>query len=489
MSFFKPLYIAAICSFSVITSFTSCDDDVTSIGQTILPKYDNITTTQAVYNVNTATLLPDSILVNNTNGYLGRLIDPITRVSTTSNYVAQYAVLDGFSFPPQALMARNDEGKIEADSVTLMLNFKSYQGDSLAPMRLGLYELSMDNPLSEGTYYYSNVDLSNYVDTTSSLNRAISYTLRDLTRPDSLWNNAKYYNSVRVKLPKSYGTAILNHYYTKPNDFASTYRFIRNVVPGFYFKVLDGLGAMMHIEHTALNVYFTYHTEAKPDSLIGGMATFAGTQEALQFTLSTNVGDLQAQANASDYTLIKSPGAAFTAVTLPVDSVFFGHETDSITAAVLSLPCLVEPHVATVSAPSALLLIRARDYKDFFEKRQIPNGHTAFLTTYNRDKNAYIYTNVANLMASLRSEYVSIGLAKTDTPEQYAAKLAAYTAANPDWNKAYLVPVEISYGISGEAKTSSLLSVRHASSVSSARLLRGNDNGALTLSVIYDSYK
>lgn len=489
MNLLKPYAFVALCSLLGTLSLTSCDDDITGIGETALPTYDGMTIAQAVYNVNTETYLPDSILLNSTQGNLGRLIDPKTNISTTSHYVAQCAVLDGFGLPKQELMKRSHTGQIEADSVSLVLNFKSYQGDSLAVMRLGVYELLRSNPLNETANYYSNIDLSKYVDTTSMANREVAYTLRDLTRPDSLWSNSKYYNTVRITLPKAYGTAILNKYYTHPEYFANSYNFIRQVVPGFYFKVLDGVGAMMHVEHVSLNVYFGYHTAEKPDSLIAGVTTFAGTQEVMQFTQSTNEGDLDAVSTATDYTLVKAPGVAFTAVSLPVDSVFLGHEADSITTATLSLPCLSEPSTA-ITPPTALLMLREQDYIEFFKKRQVPNNLTSYLAAYNKEVNAYVYANIANLISTLRSDYKAIGITKADTEAQRLAKRIAYEAQHPNWNKVYLVPVDAVYGTNGTAGgVQTLLSVRHASTVSSARLLRGNNNNAITLSVVYGAYR
>lgn len=487
----KPYLLAAICGLVGTATLFSCDDEVTGIGHTALPQYDGITIGQAVYNVNTSTLLPDSILLNSSKGYLGRLIDPKTNVITTSNYVAQYAVLDGFALPKQTLMKRTPGGAIEADSVTLVLNFKTYQGDSLAPMRLGAYELNRSNPLSETQNYYSSVDLSAYVDTTSIANRELSYTLRDLTRADSLWGSNKYYNSVRIKLPASYGTEILQKYYTHPEYFSSSYNFIRHVVPGFYFKVLDGVGAMMHVDYTALNVYFTYHAEGRPDSLITGVSTFAGTQEVMQFTQSTHEGAVADLVSATNTTFVKAPGTAFTTATLPIDSVFFGYETDSLTTATLAFPCLNEVN-GEVAPPTTLLMLRADDYITFFENRRVPDGLTSYLATYNSERNAYTYANIANLLSAMRREYLAIGIRTTDTPAQRAAKLAAYTAQKPNWNKVYLVPVDAVYGTNANAAggtATTLLSVRHSSAMSSVRLLRGDNNNAIVLSVVYGAYK
>ena len=82
------------------------------------------------------------------------------------------------------------------------------------------------------------------------------------------------------------------------------------------------------------------------------------------------------------------------------------------------------------------------------------------------------------------------GVVASDTEAQRQAKYAVWEAANPDWNKVMLLPVDAEYAtITSTTGTSSkqLMRIRHNLGLTSARLEGGKDN-PVEVSVIYGTY-
>ena len=123
----------------------------------------------------------------------------------------------------------------------------------------------------------------------------------------------------------------------------------------------------------------------------------------------------------------------------------------------------------TLGAPNTLLMLPKSDAKAFFENNRTADYKTSFLASYNSSTNTYTFDNIGTLIKNLYD--------KADR-------------SNSEWNKVVLIPVSVSYDTS--SGVTELISVSNDMSMTSTRLVRGDDdtkNSKITISVIYSKFK
>ena len=280
----------------------------------------------------------------------------------------------------------------------------------------------------------------------------------------------------------------MNEYYKHPEYFKNAYAFIHNLVPGFYFKTTSGIGSMAYIRLSQLNVYFRHKTTytntdgTKKDTIYAAMASFPGTEEVLQTTRIQNDQNVISQLVADpSCTYIKSPAGVYTELTLPVTQIVekkytvggkeYSHKNDTINSAKVVLRRInnTQDSKYTLGAPTTLLMLPKSDAKAFFENNRTADYKTSFLASYSSSTNTYTFNNIGSLIKNLYD--------KADR-------------SNSEWNKVVLIPVSVSYDTS--SGVTELISVSNDMSMTSTRLVRGDDdtkNSKITISVIYSKFK
>lgn len=466
----------------------SCDDTTDNIGSSLTDNVDKLNVMTDTFNVTTRSIVADSVLSRSITGYLGMVRDPETGAYTTSNFMTQFYTPENFEFPEkQNIISLDAEGNAVADSCDIRLYYTSYYGDSLATMKLSAYELS--KPIEEGQKFYSNFNPEkDYITPGSTLKADKVYTLTDLNVDESTRKGSDYMPNIRISLNKNYGSKIIQEYYKNPGTFKNSYTFIHNLVPGFYFKTMGGIGSMAYISLSQLNVYFRHKTTytktdgTKSDTIITSMASFPGTQEVLQTTnISNDKAVIKKLVDDNTCTYIKSPAGIFTEMALPVDEIVektyigadgktYSHKNDTINTAKVVLKRINN----TVSGkyafgiPQTLLILPKADMYSFFENNRIADYKTSFLAAYNSSSNTYTFNNIGSLVKHL---YQSGDRTKAD------------------WNKVVIIPVSVTYNTTNNVPE--LISVTHDMSMSSTRLVGGSNSkyGDIKISVIYSKFK
>lgn len=467
----------AICA---AVSFVSCDETTDMIGSSLTDNRDKLAVTVDTFSVTSKTLKVDSVLARNITGYLGIVKDPETSNTITGNFMAQLNILNGYTLPAQDSIAKDANGQVVADSCEIRLYYNSFYGDSLAQMKLTVME--MEKPLEEGIPIYSNYNPEKGYVRKDGLSVKRTYTLADYTEKDSLRQDDDYTPNIRIKLNdpytdkdgniyNNYGTYIMRQYYANPNNFTSSYRFLHNVMPGFYFKMTDGIGAMAYVESAQINFYFRY---VRPDSVYNYSSSFTSTEEVLQTTTFDN-DDIRLQQMAEDgsCTYLKSPAGLLTELTIPVEYIMKGHENDTLNSAKIVLPCHANmSDTGYELSPSDYLLMLPKDSLDsFFANNSLPDSKISFLGSYSSTANNYTFSNISGIVSAMHK--------------------ASHTSTN--WNKVVLVPVSVTSRTvttsSGTTRTV-VTKVAHNMGMSSAKLLGGPSNPeALSISVIYSKFQ
>ena len=289
------------------------------------------------------------------------------------------------------------------------------------------------------------------------------FTLSDRTIEDEDRWSGDYYRSINISLPKSIGQTIYDDYLKNPSHFENTTAWVNSGLPGskgFYFKLESGDGAIAYIDVSQFNINFNYYDENyKKDTL--GTCQFASTEEVIQATRFENSG-LEELMENKEATYLKTPAGIFTMLTLPIDSI---HTNDTINSASITLT----RYNSTVNSefklgiPQTLLMVRLDDYENgFFEKYQVSDNESSYVTSFNSSYNTYTFSNISRLLIKCMNEK------KNGT-------------ATENWNKVLLIPVSATYDSSTK-----LIRMTHDFSMSSARLVGGKDK--VEMDVIYSKF-
>ena len=469
-----------------ILLLSSCDDTTNNIGISLTDNVDRLAVATSTFEAFSRSVAVDSVVSRSTTGYLGRIKDPETDAYVTGDFMTQFNCLEGYELTPKdSLASYVDNGEIIADSCEIRLFYNKYYGDSLATMKLTLYEL--DRPMREDTTYYSDFSPLNegYV-RQGGIQATKTYTLINNSDEEKS-KQTDYINNICVRLNdpytdkegvtyNNYGTYIMRNYYNHPEYFKNANTFRTKLMPGFFFKVTGGMGSMAYVSAPQLNIY--YRVNVKKDSIGKRVTLFNGTEEILQTTTVTNDANAIANLVADEScTYVKSPSGIFTEITLPVEDIMRGHDNDTINSAKITLNRLNNEHWNAYNLPNAerLLMVEADSLYSFFEKSKVANYKQSFLATYSTTGNNYTFSNIGALISAMHT-------AKTEGMK----KDPDWMAHHPNWNKVLLVPVTTT--ITSYSSSTLLTDVRNDMSLTSTRLQGGKDS-PIKIHVIYSKFE
>jgi hypothetical protein len=384
-------------------------------------------------------------------------------------------------FPSQQTIA--EKGGIFtpiADSCFVRIVVNSYQGDSLAAMKLSLRELA--KPVEESNLYYTNFDPEEkgYVrKDEGAISQNVVYSMTDLTTNDSLrsvYRKKGYYETVDIPLNdeycdkdgnkyNNYGTYLMEKYYDHPEYYKNSKAFTRNVCPGFYLKCVDGLGVMTEVAYTQLVIYYHYIVN---DVTYIEYANINATEEVLQTThIINDQSRIDKLIADEECTYLKTPAGIYTEVTLPVEDIKRGHENDTITSARIVFNRMTDKSNFSdivLEEPTQLLMVERDSLKTFFELNSVPNNKTSYLATFNTTYKTYTFNNLSTLINHMWER--------------------RYTTV--DWNKVVLIPVQVE-----TSGTTNATTVSNEMNVNSVRLVGGkkNKHTPVRISIIYNNNK
>ena len=458
-----------------------CSESTGSLG--VYPQKDAVSTSSATYGVLSSDMLNNKVRANSSDCYLGKIIDPETGKAVVASFATQFHTFENYKFPSQSLMLTNASTGLYCDSVEIRLFISATFGDTSNPMKLSVYPLSKTKLMKESDTFYTDDDLmEKFVDEGQEPIATKVFTATDYAVSEEFRESDSYSDNVRIVLPAKVGDDIIKAYYTDPTYFRDSYNFIRNVCPGFYVCTTNGCGTMIELDVETMNLYFRYKYAADSDSIVEALSRFAATPEVIQSTHFENA-DLSSLIGHADYTMLKAPAGICTELALPIDEIYSGHETDSISRASISLTRInseEEDEDNALDVPDMLLLVRKQNMTSFFENQQVADGQQAYTTSFNTTYNVYTFSNLSRLVSYCHKEKLA-GMKAEGKSE------AEWEASHPDWDKVVLVPVTVttttdSYG------TETQVSVNQQMSLCSTKLVRGTAASPIPMQIIYSRF-
>ena len=487
------LKFMAVIALVAIT--TACNEDTIDVGQTLTSPTDQLEMLPATFTATSRTIVADSVLSRSTTSFLGRIMDPETGATVSSEFMTQLHILESFELYPDDNVVSREDGKPVADSCRFELYFSNPSSacDTLATVKLRLSEL--EKPMTDGITYYSNYDpeAHGYLRQDGlSIDKMLSYADQSLTeeryKSSSSDGYAHFsyiplndeYTDRQGNTYKNYGTYVIQQYYDHPEYFKNSYQFIKHVCPGFYFQITDGYGFYSQVPEIALRIFYTVNDSEK-DSISSANFPLAGTEEVLQTCrIYNDKGIIDQMAADNTCTYIKSPAGLFTEVTLPVTDIKSGHDNDSLLAAKVSFQRINNSSNSklTLDTPVYLLMVQKDSLYSFFQRNKLPDNRLSYYTAYSASgatSNSYTFNNISTLITSMYNAYKN-GIAANPN----------WVARHPDWNKVVLVPISVT-----SSSSSSITGVNHNMSITSTRLVGGSDNpnDPIQINVVYGQFK
>lgn len=471
----------------------SCNEDTDSIGSSLTQSTDQLKINTGIYEATTRSILADSVYARNFDCYFGMVKDPETDTYVMNEFMAQFNVLEDLVLPEKSQIVSLIDGEVVADSCELWLYFDKTNcyGDSLTPMKMGVLELG--KAMDSEAIYYSNYDpeAEGYI-RSDGLQEELVFTLANLTYSDSLRYTSTYRDIARVamndvykdkagKTYSNYGTYILRNYYDHHEYFKNSYTFVHTLCPGFYFKLLDGLGVMAKMERIVLRVFYRYQSDDSEETT-NAVLTLASTPEVLQTVKVTNEkAGLNRLVNDNSCTYLKSPAGIFTEVTLPVDEIMDGHWLDYLLSVSMSFQRLnsEDPkNKYNFPAPETILLLPKDSLYTFFEKEKTYDYKHSYVAAL--VKNNYSFTNLGDLVTNMYAEKI---VGELDDPN--------WVKKHPDWNKVVLVPITTptltTTTTNSTTTTTTTTAISHQIGLSSTQLVGGKDS-PIEIKVIYAKF-
>lgn len=463
-------------------SMVACDDTTDTLGSSITNKVDNLTITDATYNVETQSLVARPVLSKSNNGIIGRVKDPETGTYLTADYMTQMVPLSTFSVDTLQYIKDANNGELRADSCYLLVSYQSTYGDSLAPMKVTAYEMS--KPMTEDKNYLTDFDpiAEGYIDENGYHNSA-TYSLSKATGNFKIYLN-KPYTKDGVTYD-NYGTYMLKTFVEHPEYFKSNYQFLKNVCPGFYIKHEGGIGNVADVWNTEVQFYWSRQKTIKAsdgvtDSIAKGYGfnRIDGTEEALQTNHIVNdAASIASLAADPSCTYLKSPAGIFTEVTLPVEEILRDHENDTLNTASVTFPRINNTETDNqyiFDTPSYVLMIPKDSIDSFFENGDVVNNRNSFYASYSSSTtNGYTFSNISNLITAMSKK----------------------KGSSENWNKAVLIPITVSTVV--ENNSTMISKMTHNMSLTSTRLVKGTNEttsdgkpaSPIQIKVIYSKFK
>ena len=450
--------------------FYSCDDSTTGIGDSTISTGDKINSGVATYNVNTSTILADSVYARTNTAYLGKYTDP-QYGEFSADFIAQFNCTDNFTFP---------ETLQEITSIQLKLYYTSFFGDSLNAMRLQVDTLNKVIPETELKTFYTSVNPLQYYDVNTKPLAKKAFAARGASVNDTTYIYTDMYGDEtsrltnywqEIKLPLSLGQQMYNKYVENPDNYKDAESFINNVLKGIYVHCTHGDGTILYIDDIFLNLNFKYLIESssgKVDSLTNGSIVFAATKEVIQANRFQNSDRLKELTEDTKCTYLKTPAGLFTEVTLPIEEISEIHQRDTLNAAAITFTRYNEKNDSPYSmgVPKYLLMVRKCDMYSFFENNETYDNKTSFLAEYvssGESGNTYSFTNIAPLISYCMAEKES----------------GKYT---DDWNKVVLIPVDTELDSSNN-----IIGIKNSLKMQSTSMV-GGKNTPIKMQVLYTTF-
>ena len=366
-----------------------CYDELNNIGDGTIPPKDKISIYPDTFQFSAYTKEMDSVYARSVSCQLGKLYTSAYG-TVEADYLCQFYMPPGFSFP---------KGISGIDSTTVEIFYNSWVGDSLALMQATVKTLKQ----SPGTDFYTNVNISDYVDGASIGTR--SYTPSNLSmKNDTLMPN------ISINLSAELGQRFYEESLKPGENAFSNQNTFNEFFPGLYITTSGGMGNILNVSYTILSFHYKL---TENNEVVKKNITISATTEVIQLNRvkSENPGEMPD--NGKPCTFLKTPAGLCTVVKLPVWEIMESKKSgtdgylNTVNFSMKTYPR--EMAAFNLPAPPRLLMIRPDSITDFFEQRKVPDYKNTYIASFDSTALTYNFGNISVFVDSCYSKLKAAG--------------------------------------------------------------------------------
>lgn len=436
---------ALLASFTIV----SCSDNLSEVGASTRPETDGITIKNATYELPLETMYRDSVFVRTGYPLLGSITD-ISFGEITAGFLAQFYANketglnivnsnDSTTFNILRTSVPKELGydwsdyhynssfdslvSNRIDSMTIRVYYRSYYGDSLAPMQLSIYSLNsnVDFAALNESEFYSNNDFSElYTADADHLLGKKGYTTLNREVSDSLRQTDDYMDYIEVKLKDDYKNDFFKlcveaaiardkknpHRAEYTDIFSSPSELRKSWLSGVCVKPTFGDGSLIKVYYTAIYFFYSsYHRYAEDGTLLrtanddadsayvsNHVQYIAVTPDVIQMSgIKFTDENKEMRMASADTAYISSPQGYYSTIDLPLGRIMSDIYNDPlrndssyfINAANFYLKAYKPKGYVLSNTPApTLLMVRNDSVNTFFEDRKLPSSATSCYASY-----------------------------------------------------------------------------------------------------------
>lgn len=393
--------LSLLSSFSLVLGLmTSCNDDLSLIGESIQPKRDVVNSEKYFLQFEAQTVAAPQLYSGMSPDVLiGAYSDPIYG-SFKADFAAQFRTGAGLQFEPQP-----EAGQIDSVALDMIYNAKTgFVGSRSASVQLSAYELPADFTGADT----STESLAKYAVAGRLLGEKLLRLDTDAAQNTTdLTQSGTDIYTLRLPLNKTLGQRIYSKSRSNPESFATQERFVREVFSGLYVTPTTGRGFV--IKPLALSLKIFYHFKNAEGKNEVAYLEFINTKLTARRNGLTNADLGKLLQPDATYSYSKGPAGVQTAIRLPKaqmkrllekqGDVRIGKDW---TLADTQLNLQVDnPESVLLNPPAYMMLMPADSLATYFKRGLTERSAEAlsYLSTkYNSVRKSYNFYNIGTLL-------------------------------------------------------------------------------------------
>lgn len=404
----KILKCLTVALATVSLFFTSCEDDVSGIGNSISSSEVTINVDSVKYKLKAATVGAPALESRSGFNLVGSISVP-EYGDLSCSYVTQL-------LPAESLNVPDTVTATDIDSVKIIFSIqKAYvTGDTLAPQQLKVYSLTKQLPQD----IMSGFSPEGYYNPGSPL-AVKSYTLSGYDFNDTTFL-ASQYIQLKGTLPLELGRKTFEAYRQTPELFVWPEQFAQHW-PGIYVEPSFGKGCVAPVQNTSIYAYYpkTVSSAVKDEDGVyetvwvqmpDSVCMFSTAPEVLSnvnisYTPSKQLDAMVAEGRS----IVTTPGGYTVSLTFPAQDIldkYWNEQYDLgvINNMIFSIPAKTVPNSYGIGMTPALLMVKSSEVDSFFSEGKLPDNKTSFTSTYTPATGSYTFSSMRQYIVDLKEK-------------------------------------------------------------------------------------
>ena len=392
----------------LLAVFCSCEDEISGIGDSLVPSISTINVDSTEYNLFGKTIPTPAADTKGLYTLLGS-IDVPEYGTLNCSYVTRF-------MPAETINVPDSIGPEDVDSVKMVLTIpKRYvTGDSTAVQQINVFSLTKQIPNN----ITASFNPEGYYNPANPLG-VKSFNLTGINVNDSTFRKDSVVY-VNIKLPTEIGRDAFKAYKDDPDLFIWPDRFAQKW-PGVLVNPSFGQGCLEAVASTKVMAYFpqtkaasgtddegnpTIVYETLPDSV----CLFSSAPEVLSNVNMSFVASPALQSMIDNgKTIITTPVGYAAQIHFPADKILEDYWENNFDLGIINnlyftIPAKSISNKYGIGVPPALLMVKTADASSFFANGMIPDNLTSFYSLYSASSKSYSFSSMRQYIVDLMNK-------------------------------------------------------------------------------------